>query len=228
VPGSVQGGTQNNPGPAAGGLVWRYEAITGGGSLASGNPWYLGARDLLKWDGLWWQTGAGAWAAGEDLSPPIMQDRMIHNLHTTTFNQTPTVSWVNPLGDATEVEVSGSVTLRWSGKNGMGFPVDVDLVLAFFDASSGQLTPLMANTYSKPTAGPSINDEVLIPISVGGSLVFDTNDALILTHRGREAFGPTGMWVTVFDDVSLTLVPTPGSAALLAVAGLAIGTRRRR
>lgn len=229
APGTIQGSTQNNPGPAAGGpFVWRYESIQGGGSLASADPWYLKPRELMKWDGTWWQTGSGAWSNGDDMSPPVMQDRMIHNLHATTFEQTPVVSWVNPIGDGAEVAVSGSVTLRWSGKGGLGHPVDVDVVLAFLDASSGQITPLLASTFSKPNLGPSINDEVLIPMNLQGTLTFDQGDTLVLTHRGRDSFQPLGMWVTVFDDINLTLVPTPGAAALLGIAGLVLGVRRKR
>lgn len=229
VPGFEQGSTINNPGPAAGGsFVWRYESIDGGGSLGSLDPWYRRERELLKWDGLWWETGVGAWSRGDDASPPIMQDRIIHNLHTSAYQHTPVVSWINPLGDGTQVEVSGSLTLRWTGVEGLGFPVDVDVVVAFEDASTGEITPLFSGTYSKPIQGPSVNDEVLIPIELSGALTFDAGDALLVTHRGHDAFGPAGMWVTVFDDVNLTLVPTPGSVALLGVAGLLIGFRRKR
>ncbi len=229
TPGLTQGGTVNNPGPAAGGsFVWKYESVTGGGTLSSLDPWYRHERTLLKWDEQWWNTGAGAWSAGDNFSPPVMQDRIIHNLHTTTFQHTPVVSWVNPLGDGAEIEVTGSLTLRWTGSGGLGFPVDVDVIIAFDDASSGQITPLFAGTYSKPNAGPSINDQVVIPIVLSGPVTFDDGDALLVSHRGHSAFGPVGMWVTVFDDVNLTMVPSPGSLVLLAAAGLVIGFRRRR
>lgn len=229
VPGAQQGSTQNNPGPAAGGsFVWKYEWAQGGGPLGSANPWYAQPRQTMKWDGLWWQTGAGAWVRDDETSPPIMQDRLIHNLHTSTFDTTPVVTWTNPLDVAAEVSFGGSLTLRWSGKNGLGYAVDVDVLLAIEDGATGALTPLISQTFSKPTPGPSINDEVQIPVEFPSSVVFGAGDRLILTHRGRESFGPLGMWVTVLDDVQMTLVPAPGSFALIGLAGAVVARRRRR
>lgn len=229
VPGVVQGGTLNNPGPAQGSSagVWKYE-WTQGGPLGSANPWYAQPRTTSKWDELWWQTGMGAWTADDDSSPPIMQDRIIHNLHTTTYDGVPVVSWINPMGDGVLVDVGGSLRLRWSGGGGLGFPVDVDVVVAVEDASAGIVTPLFSGTFSKPTGLPSINDELVIPIGVTGSVALDTDDRIIVSHRAREAFGPIGMWATVFDEVSITLVPSPGAMALLGLAGLLAGARRRR
>ena len=229
VPGVSQGGTQNNPGPAAGGsFVWKYEWVQGGGPLGSATPWHRQPRQTMKWDGLWWSTGQGAWASDDDGSPPVMQDRIIHNLHTTTFGRTPVVSWTNPYGASTQIDLGGSLRLRWSGNNGLGYSVDVDVFMAIEDAVTGELTTILSNTYSKPTPEPSVNEEVVIPIPSTGLLTFDPGDRLILTHRGHNAFGPLGMWVSMFDNVQMTLVPTPGAAALFGVAGLALIGRRRR
>lgn len=228
TPGVVQGSTTNNPGPAHGvPAVWKYE-WTQGGPLGSSNPWYAQPRTTSKWDQLWWQTGTGAWTSDDDSGPPIMQDRIIHNLHTSTYDSVPVVSWINPMGDGTQVNVSGSLRLRWSGGQGLGFPVDVDVVVGVQDAFSGIVTPLLSGTFSKPSGVPSVNEELLISVDGKGSVTLDAGDMIIVTHRAREAFGPIGMWATVFDDVSITLVPAPGAAAFFGLAGLIAGTRRRR
>lgn len=228
-PGLNQGSSANNPGPAAGGPgVWMYE-WTQGGPLGSVNPWYVQPRNLAKWDQLWWNTGQGAWTAGDNVSPPMLRDRITHNLHSTTFADIPVVSWINPMGDGAQVTVGGSVVLRWSGKNGLGYPVDVDVFVGLQNALSGLVTPLFSGTFAKPTGSASINEETVIPLNISTVLTVNTNDRIILTHRGRDPFGPLGMWVTLFDSgMTITLVPTPGTAALLGLAGAALAVRRRR
>lgn len=227
VPGVAVGSTVGNPGPGPGGpVVWKYEFVSGG-PLGSANQWFEQPRQLLKWDDAWWSTGQPAWSKGDDLSPPVQQDRIIHNLHTSTYADIPVLSWINPLGDGAQINVDGSVRLRWTGNGGLGFPVDVDFVVAKFDASAGTVSPLFSDTFSKPTPSATIEEEIIIQIGLS-ELVFDENDALVISHRGREAFGPMGMWVTVFDQgLNLSLVPTPGVATLLGLAGLALARRRR-
>jgi hypothetical protein len=227
-PGLTPGSTVGNPAPGSiGPLAWRYES-TSGGPLGSVNPWYTQPRTLLKWDDQWWATGQGAWAGNDDISPAVMQDRIIHNLHTSTYANIPVVSWINTMGDGTLVDISGSMRLRWTGGGGVGFPVDVDLVLARQNILTGATTLLYAQTLSKPTPSPSVEEEMLIPFDFA-DVSFDQNDTLILTHRGREAFGPLGMWVTVFDQgMTVTLVPTPGAVTAIGMAGLALTRRRRR
>ncbi len=227
VPGTSQGSSQGNPGPGpGGGFVWRYE-WTNGGPLDSGDPWYLEPRNLSTWDASWYATNMGAWSKGDNVSPPIMQDRSIHNLHTSTYADIPVLSWINPLGEGTLIDITGSLRLRWSGGGGIGFPVDVDVVLAVFNVGTQTTTPLLSQTYSKPTPMPTIEEEITIPLNFLG-LNFDTYDQLILTHRGRVSFGPLGLWVSIFDEeMNLTLVPSPGTAALLGLAGLAAMRRRR-
>jgi hypothetical protein len=156
-----------------------------------------------------------------------MQDRIIHNLHTSTFDVAPVVTWTNPLGDHTQVDVTGSLRLRWTGRDGIGKPVDVDLMLGMYDASLGVITPLLASTYSKPTSEPSFEEEIVIPLDLA-SIMLDAGDEIMLTHRGHNPFGPQGMWVTVFDGgMNITLVPAPGAAAVLGLAGIAALRRRR-
>lgn len=228
TPGTSPGSSGGNPGPGQGGqAIWGYQAVTGGGALGSASAWYERSRSRLEWDDQWWNTGSSAWATGDDLSPPVMQDRIIHNLHTSTFDAVPMVSWTNPLAGSTQVDVTGSLRLRWTGNDGIGMPVDVDLMLGLYDASLGVTTPLLAHTYAKPTAAPTFEEEVVIPVAFPG-LLLDAGDEIVLTHRGRESFGPRGMWVTVFDGgMNITLVPAPGAAAVLGMAGLAAVRRRR-
>lgn len=227
TPGTVAGTSVGNPGPGPGGAdVWGYESVSGS-ALGSAGAWYDQPRTPLTWDPQWWNTGVGAWTAGDDKSPPIMQDRFIHNLHTSTFDSVPMVTWNNPLGDGTAVDVTGSLRLRWTGNGGIGMPVDVDLMLGLYDASSGITSPLLAQTYAKPTPAPSFEEEIVIPLEFT-NIMLDAGDQIVLTHRGREAFGPQGMWVTVFDGgMNITLVPAPGAAAVLGMAGLAALRRRR-
>lgn len=227
MPGTVQGSTANNPSPVNGQPVWQYESVHGG-ALGSSNPWYASHDgNLLTWDPAWYQTGWGVWSHGNDVNPPILAGRMIHNVHASVYNDIPLVRWMNPVGDGAQVNLTGTLTLNWNGVDGLGRPVDVDVVIAKYDASLGTTSILFSRTVAKPHPIPSVGDSVLMPISISG-VSLDSGDSLIFTERGRSALSPQGAWVNLYDNVVIRQVPAPGTAGLLAMAGIVAGRRRRR
>lgn len=226
VPGVAQGSTVNNPGTVGGVPVWRYESAQGG-ALGSANPWYAQPTTLLSWDPGWYQTGWGVWSNGDNTNPPILAGRMIHNVHPSTYGQVPLVRWQSPLGDGGQVNITGSMIVNWNGMNGLGRPVDVDVVIAKYNADLNTTTVLFSSTVSKPNPVPSVGDSVVLPVSLSGISV-DQGDQLIFSHRGRNAVGPLGAWVNLYDGITIQQIPAPGTAGLLAMAGLAAARRRRR
>jgi len=225
VPGAVHGSSTNNPGPVGGVPTWQYEVAQGGG-LGSANPWYEQPTQLMTWDSAWWQTGWSVWSKGDDFSPPVLPGRLIHNVHPTTFDDVPIVRWMNPMGNGL-INISGTLTVNWNGVNGLGRPVDVDVVIARYDASSNTTMVLYSATVSKPNPFPSVGDSVLLPISLT-NIPIDADDSIIFSHRGQTAVGPLGAWVNLYDAVQITPVPAPGAAGVLALGGLLAARRRRR
>ncbi len=72
VDGTVQGSTENNPGPDfAGNAVWYYEHVSGQG-FDSQNPWYSQSSELMTWDTAWYNIGYGAWTVGDE-KPGVMR-----------------------------------------------------------------------------------------------------------------------------------------------------------
>jgi len=226
VPGTTQGSTTNNPSSVSGIPIWRYETTQGGG-LGSTNPWYAQQGTLMTWDSGWYQTGWGVWSNGDDANPPILAGRLIHNVHTSVVSQIPVVRWQNPMGNGGIVNINGSFIVNWNGNNGLGRPVDVDVVIAKYSAALNSTSLVFSTTVAKPNPFPSVGDSVIVPISISGIHV-DQGDSLVITHRGQQGIGPQGAWVNLYDSIAIQQVPAPGAAGLLAMAGLAAARRRRR
>jgi hypothetical protein len=226
IPGSVIGGTANNPSPAAGSpSVWQYE-YTQGGPLGSSNPWYTQPSSLMTWDADWYGSGWGVWSRGDDMNPPVLAGRLVHNVHASAVQDVPIVRWNSPLGPVNDLAITGSLLINWNGAGGMGLPVDVDVVIAKQNALQTVTTLLFSTTVSKPNPFASIGDAVSIPVNLA-NLSMDPGESIIITHRGREGFSPAGGWVNLHDSLSFTSVPAPGSLGLLTLGALAIGRRRR-
>lgn len=233
VPGSVQGGTANNPGPGAGSnTVWQYE-FTQGGAFGSANPWYLQPTTLMTWDSGWWETGWGVWSKGNDTSPPILREKLIHNVHQSTVADVPLVRWRSPFSGITDLSIVGNLTLHWDGLAGLGRPVDVDVVIAK-QTSAGATTLLFANgtnpgqtPYVKPNNFPSVGDMITIPIDIH-NITMDIGDSIIITHRGRSGLFPLGAWVNLTDNLAFNAIPSPGTLGLLGAGAMVMARRRRR
>jgi hypothetical protein len=224
VPGVGQGSTVNNPSLVNGVPVWQYETTQGGG-LSSANPWYKSAGQLMTWDTAWWATGWGVWAKGDDFSPPVLAGRTIHNVHPTTWDDVPVVRWLNPVGN-TSVDLTGTLTVNWNGVNGLGRPVNVDVVIAKYTAATNQTTLLYSETVAKPNPFPSVGDSVFLPVNLA-NVPMAAGDSLIFSHRGQNAVGPLGAWVNLYDAITISAIPAPSALGVLALAGIA-ATRRRR
>jgi hypothetical protein len=225
VPGTVQGGSTNNPGPANGAPAWRYVSAQGGG-LGSANPWYAQTGNLMTWDSGWYSTGWGVWSKGDDLNPPILPGRLVHNVHPTTWADIPMVQFLNPYAAPTNFDITGTLTVNWNGVNGLGRPVNVDVVIAKHIAATNTTTLLYSNTVSKPNPFPSVGDSVFLPVSLL-QVSLAAGDSLIISQRGQNSVGPLGAWVNLYDDLNLSTIPTPAGLSLLGLAGLAAARRRR-
>lgn len=225
--GTVQGSSQGNPNQVGGQDIWQYEVVQGG-ALNSLNPWYQnsGTAQLMTWDSAWYATGWGVWSNGNDLNPPILGSRLIHNVHAAVYSDIPVVRFFNPLGNGASLSINGTFQVAWSGVDGLGRPNDVDVVIAKFNANLNQTTLLYSTTVSKPLPFPSVGDSVNLPISLNG-ISLDAGESIIVTHRGRTPLSPLGAWINLYDNVTFSVVPAPGSAALLGLSGLAIFRRRR-
>lgn len=228
APGSGQGGTVNNPSTVNGAAVWQYES-TQGGALNSLNPWYQNSGTLMTWDPQWYTTGWGVWSKGDNGNPPILASRLVHNVHSSTYNDVPMVRWLNPLGNGTQLSISGSLQVNWNGVNGLGRPDDVDVVIAKFNSQLNTTTALFSTTVSKPLPFPSVGDSVNIPINLP-NIALNAGDSIVVTHRGQTALSPLGAWVNLYDGVTFhaVAVPAPASAALLGLGGLVAARRRRK
>lgn len=226
VPGIAQGSTVNNPSTVGGQATWQYEVVQGGDGLGSASPWYDQNSQLMKWDPAWYATGWGVWAKGDNLNPPVLPGRLIHNVHPTAWTDTPMVRWMNPMGN-TEASIAGTLTVNWNGVNGLGRPVNVDVVIAKQNSITNTTTILYSATVSKPNPFPSVGDSVLLPINLP-AVALGTGDSIIVSHRGKNSVGPLGAWINLYDSIGITVVPAPGSMALFAMGGLIASRRKRR
>lgn len=224
VPGSLHGALENNPGPdPMGNPTWEYRWTTGD-EAGSDNPWYANHGELMTWDEQWFNGERSAWTRGDNLNPPVFNDRMVHNIRSADYDYMPVVNWLNPVGDAAMVDLSGSLTVMWSGGGGVGSPVDVDVAIAYNDVSEGTSNIVMHNRVSKPNPGDTIGDISIVDVDVMGILL-DEGDFLTISHRAVDDLG--NRWIPMFDDVTITLVPAPGAMSMLGL-GLAAAFRRRR
>ena len=226
VPGTIAGATVNNPSPVGGVPAWQYE-VTQGGGLGSLNPWYKQPSQMMTWDPAWYATGWGVWSNGNDLNPPVLPSRLVHNVHTSVYNDIPVVRWLYPFGVAQPVDVTGTLTVNWNGVNGLGRPDNVDVVIAKHSAVGNITTILYSTTAVKPNPFPSVGDSVFLPISLIG-VSMNAGDSLIFTHRGQNALGPLGAWINLYDNLNVSTIPSPGAAGVLGMAGLLAARRKRR
>ncbi|MCW5757543.1 MAG: PEP-CTERM sorting domain-containing protein [Phycisphaeraceae bacterium] len=230
APGVLHGSTFGNPGPGFDGVgVWRYEYATGGGGLGADNPWYQQSTTLLSWDNNWWGNGFGAWTAGDDRNPPIRQDRMTHNLVGTHYETTPLVRWLLPTGAGDlALSLTGSFDVLWTGHEFRGTDIDVELVVAR-QTAGGEFDVLFTDRLSKPTPGVSVGDRRSSMVDIS-SVIMSEGDSLVISGRGVSSVGWTeGRWLSISDDLTMTVVPipAPASLALLGLGGLAAMRRRR-
>jgi len=224
TPGAEHGTSINNPGPdQMGNAAWGYAYATGDG-FAGETPWYQNPGTVMTWDEDWFGHGFGVWSRGDDQSPLMTDAVVTHHNKAGSGQYVPVVSWLNPVGDATVVDLAGSLTLTWNAGNGNAFPNDVEFVVAHNDISAGTITPLFSDTYVKPTPGISETESLDFDVAVEG-IMLDQGDSLVISHRASDDF-PYG-WVNLTDSYDITLVPTPAVASLLGLAGIGL-TRRRR
>jgi Calcineurin-like phosphoesterase len=202
TPGTAAGTAANNPSPdALGTPVWQYEWTTGG-PLGSPNAWHTQPATRSVWDPDWFGSGQGAWVRLNDTNPPIFANRMTHNLAASSWDFVPMIRWLNPLGDCARIDVTGSLTIAWSGEGGLGAPIDVEVVIAMDNASNGLQRVLLGQRFAKPTPIVSSGESVTIPVDLR-DVALDQGDAIVVSCRGVSDTGQSGRWIVLRDQLRI-------------------------
>lgn len=227
-PGTTPGSTAGNPQPdGEGNAAWQYEWAVGG-PVGAPDEWFGQPSQLMVWDQDWYGIGSGgAWVKDDNVNPPIFNNRMTHNSHVSQYEAIPMVRWINPVGDGTLVDIVGNLNVAWSGHDLIGVPMDVEVVIALNDFSAGVTSILSDELVSKPNQLPSVGDSTNIPVSIG-QVSLDQGDSIIVTLRAQRSVAGDGRWVVLEDSLSVTLIPAPGAAGVMGMAGLIALRRRRR
>jgi hypothetical protein len=220
----VPGQTSGSPGPG-GPAIWIYEYTSGGGSLADPTPWYSTPSTAMTWDAAWWQTGRGVWSSGDEVSPPVDENRTAHNVAASAISRVPIIRFRNPLATTELFDLAGQLSVIWDGVSGVGRPTLVDVIVGKQNVSGTNTTILFADSYEKPNNFASIGDRVDVGIELP-DVQLAPGESIIISHRGREAVAPGG-WIHLVDNVTITTIPTPGAVTLLALGGI-VAIRRRR
>jgi uncharacterized protein (TIGR03382 family) len=233
VPGPTPGSTVGNPSPdPQGSPVWAYESVPAGDPLGGILEWYKLRRAPQVWDDDWFGTTQGAWTLSNDTNPPIFRNRMTHNLVDSSYDRVPVVRWLNPTGKEGLFDLTGTLTVLWTGDNFTGEPVDVDVVIAKKGTGSGlqgeEVEKVWSTTVSKPNPGPTVGDIVQLEIDIE-DIELDEDGWLLWSLRGQDRFtGSPGRWVVLYDyALNVTYVPAPPVLGLVGL-GLVGLTRRRR
>ncbi|MBK8164369.1 MAG: T9SS type A sorting domain-containing protein [bacterium] len=193
-----------------GNMIWRYEWATGG-AIGAPDVWYEAPTSLMYWDPNWY--GAAAWCRGNDLYPGITPTRAVHALTPDAHPYVPIIRWINTSTDGGTYSISGQLLIEWTGPTGIGSPCDVDLVVAHWDMSRGDVTPILAATLTKPNPDDSSGDSVLVPVDVQAEL--GIADQLVVSARGRSTT-TAPRWIVLTDDLDITLLEVPDPARQLA------------
>ncbi|QQL44888.1 PEP-CTERM sorting domain-containing protein [Sulfuriroseicoccus oceanibius] len=177
------------------------------------NNTVTGGFNVVTSDGATWTAGgatgnyAGAWA-GQALTGT--QSAVIGNVSTT--DQFITV-------DAAGADGVGSITFSWERFTTTSTPLQVQWTTDTIDGNE------LWNTVSTiDLTGPS-------PSNGGGGWTTETiaiNQTGDVKVRLFLSSGATNTGGASFDDISVTAVPEPSSAALFGLGGLALVLRRRR
>ncbi|MEO1007377.1 MAG: hypothetical protein AAFX79_02300 [Planctomycetota bacterium] len=229
APGTLPGTTAGNPSPGFDGIpVWSHEAVAGGGGLDADTPWYAQPSTQLSWDTNWWTTGQSGWTNGEDVNPPIFQDRMVHHAANQGFNDVPLVRWLVPGTEDIAVDIDGTLSVLWTGEDFIGTDRDVELVVAR-DNGDGTIDVLFSDRVNKPNPLDTVGDTMDSNVDLN-TVLLDSDDSIIISGRAVDSTGRRGHWMAISDDLTIEVVPipAPASIALLGLGGLAALRRTRR
>lgn len=235
VAGPQVGWTTGNPAPdKLGNPVWSYE-YTSGGPIGSANPWYLAEKHAMIWDH--WDpagpTPEDLWVRADNLEPKINRTTLSNSrsLRWNSWEYQSLVRWINPVGDGTIVDITGSLRVDWAGW-GVSPDVDVDVIIGFKDFSSNTLTLLFERTVQNPTPGlpnPPF-PRVIMPLGIH-SLRMDAGDSLLVSLRAKTAPSELDSWIVMYDDVKIryvTTVPEPAQWSMFAGGLILVGVLARR
>lgn len=206
APGPVVFSHEGNPLPDRFGFpVWSLEYVRGD-DLAGAEPWYSNAGARLIWDNAWF-GGPGAWNRANDTSPPIFPTAPIHaNNDSDSWNHIPVVRWLSPI--AGDLDILGKLRVGWSGAGGADSLLDVDVIVAHYDATTGAHQPLLARTVSKPPLESATGEVVEIPVELL-NIAVEMGDSIVVSLRAHNVV--SGRWIGL-TDTFLTIVPSGATA----------------
>ena len=213
------------PGPG-GPATWTYEYTSSGGALTDAFPWYSMPSTAMSWDANWWESGQGVWSAGDDVSPPVDQNRMAHNVAASASGNVPLIRFANTTGLSSLFDVTGVLKVVWDGVGGVGRPTSVDVIVGKQDAAHASTTLLYSTTVNKPNNFASVGDFIDLAI-VLDDVLLGQGESIVVSHRARTPVEPGG-WIHLHDMTTITTIPAPGAAAAIGLGGLLALRRRRR
>jgi len=194
---NTHGSSGGNPAnDSLGNPVWSYE-WTQGGAVGSANPWYLQTTSPMVWDNSWC-GGTGTWAKGDDVSPLIKKDFILHNIaNSTIYSDIPMLRWISPSENILRVDIEGEISAVWTGQNGSSSAVNIDIVIAYEDVASSNRMVLYSTTVNKPSSS-NIFD---IPVGIQ-SIEVNKGDGIIFTLRAQSQIN--GQWPYIRDNIVIT------------------------
>lgn len=195
TPGVAHNSTLGNPDDGMyGWKVWRYEHLSGA-PLGDRRPWYLERGTPLQWDASWF-GGIGFWTRGDDVSPPITPETLVH-VGSGMWPFIPAVRWVSPFNDFS-IDVRGTLRLAWSGNDNVGSPMPLDVVLARQSRATGVVDEFYTNRLSKPIPSDTVGDFVDIPVNFDG-ITMNRGDSIVVSVRALSDI--SGRWFYLTDDL---------------------------
>lgn len=200
------GSTLGNPAPdTEANLVWHYEWLPI--ACCPGPAWaqWNGANAMVSDHDFW--GGSPAWAASEDggaaiFSSSLLDAYFLAPTGNQSFKQKPFVRWENTTNESFEVDVVGTLTVRWLGPPDSVFPTTVNVAIVHLDASAGNAkTPLYLSTVDKPTPGSLQQEDLLLPPVSALGVPIDPGDSLLVSLEALNATGNSNFVYLVDSDL---------------------------
>ncbi|MBI5664916.1 MAG: PEP-CTERM sorting domain-containing protein [Nitrospirae bacterium] len=220
-----------------GSTVWSYEWFTGTDYLHTSNMAYYWTDPM---------PGNGRWKRQAMYDNDVNISRWDQNTNFYSgYNankNSSLIRWTNPVGNDSDIDILGSLRLYWGGQsmsytgNYWASPVDVQLIMGYFDSSSNSVTVLKNDLLTSPFSadmecGANFGNcpNMVIPIDL--SISMDSGDSFFWTAIPQGQVTNKNRWITLNDtqmNISYqpAVVPEPISYVLFITGGAALGFRR--
>ena len=182
--------------------VWHYGVVSAG----TNNSWYESDQVApLQWtpnD----QPSGGAWSAGNR----NMVDRL--GMSVSAGGDAPVISWSNPAGDGTSVNIDGRVRIQTPQGGAQGSVDTVEFVLAKRTAS-GEYVELRRARVNSADLRSMGGDGMVVPISLSGVTINDGESFVMSSRAVGETTDPST--VQIIDDISIAIQPPEQTGKIL-------------